>query len=274
MLCSRLEDAARLTDPRYVAEPKLDGQRAQLHVRQGRTVHLYSRPGRELLRHPGMAWLQGIAWPLASAVLDGEAVAGDGHEGIYSVFEERNKTGGDLAFLAFDVLELDGRSVMREPWTHRRKRLEDLLEGQRLARFGLVPVVEDAHSLWKTWVGMGGEGIVLKERTSPYRPGLRSPAWLKLKPKLTLDVVIAGGSSRRIPWGDWGEAVMLELRYAHPRGGAEVQIRQAVRIPHDQSFELCVGQRAEVVCWGVMPSGMLRHPVFMRWLGRQWPPRT
>jgi ATP-dependent DNA ligase len=115
MLCSRLEDAARLTDPRYVAEPKLDGQRAQLHVRQGRTVHLYSRPGRELLRHPGMAWLQGIAWPLASAVLDGEAVAGDGHEGIYSVFEERNKTGGDLAFLAFDVLELDGRSVMREP---------------------------------------------------------------------------------------------------------------------------------------------------------------
>jgi ATP-dependent DNA ligase len=74
MLCSRLEDAARLTDPRYVAEPKLDGQRAQIHVHQGRTVHLYSRPGRELLRHPGMAWLQGIAWPLASAVLDGEAV--------------------------------------------------------------------------------------------------------------------------------------------------------------------------------------------------------
>jgi ATP-dependent DNA ligase len=60
--------------------------------------------------------------------------------------------------------------------------------------------------------GQGGEGIVLKERTSLYRPGLRSPAWLKLKPKLTLEVVIAGGSSRRIPWRHWGEAVMLELR--------------------------------------------------------------
>jgi hypothetical protein len=40
-------------------------------------------------------------------VLDGEAVAGDGHEGIQAVFTERNRVGGDLAFLAFDVLELD-----------------------------------------------------------------------------------------------------------------------------------------------------------------------
>jgi ATP-dependent DNA ligase len=45
---------------------------------------------------------------------------------------------------------------------------------------------------------VGGEGIVLKERTSFYRPGVRSPAWLKLKPKLTLDVVVTGGSPDRI----------------------------------------------------------------------------
>jgi hypothetical protein len=37
MLSSRLENAARLTDPRYIAEPKLDGEHAQLHVYQGRT---------------------------------------------------------------------------------------------------------------------------------------------------------------------------------------------------------------------------------------------
>jgi ATP-dependent DNA ligase len=58
MLCTRLGNPARLTDPRYVAEPKLDGQRAQLHVREGRTAYLFSRPGRDLLRHPGMAWLR------------------------------------------------------------------------------------------------------------------------------------------------------------------------------------------------------------------------
>ena len=63
-----------------------------------------------------------------------------------------------------------------------------------------------------------------------YRPGLRSPAWLKLKPKLTLEVIVTGGSARRIAWGDWGEVVVLGLRYQHPRTGATVEIRQAVRM--------------------------------------------
>jgi len=52
MLATRLEDPRRLADPRYIAEPKLDGQRAQLHVRAHRTVHAFSRPGRELIRPP------------------------------------------------------------------------------------------------------------------------------------------------------------------------------------------------------------------------------
>jgi ATP-dependent DNA ligase len=47
MLATRLEDPRRLADPRYSAEPKLDGQRAQLHVRDHRTIHAFSRPGRE-----------------------------------------------------------------------------------------------------------------------------------------------------------------------------------------------------------------------------------
>ena len=72
----------------------------------------------------------------------------------------------------------------------------------------------------------------------------RSPAWLKLKPKLTLDVRVTGGSGDRIAWGDWGESVMLELAYKHPR----------------------TGKRASLVCWGVMSSGMLRRPLFVAWL--------
>jgi hypothetical protein len=198
-------------------------------------------------------------------VLDGEAVAGDGHEGIQSVFTERNRIGGELAFLAFDLLEIDGRSVMREPWTHRRKRLEDLLDGRRVERIGLVPVTGDAPALWEAWVGMGGEGIVLKDRGSIYRPGVRSPVWLKLKPKVTLEAVVTAGSTKAIPWGDWGLAVMLELRYVHPRTGDAVEIRQAVRIRRDEPFELRTGARAELLCWGVMPTGMLRHPLFLRW---------
>jgi ATP-dependent DNA ligase len=55
---------------------------------------------------------------------------------------------------------------MREPWRDRRKRLEDVLNVQRIPRVAVVPVTEDAAHLYEPWVGMGGEGIVLKDRAS------------------------------------------------------------------------------------------------------------
>ena len=55
---------------------------------------------------------------------------------------------------------------------------------------------------------------------------------------------------------------MLELAYKHPRTGKRTQIRQAVGIARQQPFELKVGAEASVMCWGVMPSGMLRHRCF------------
>ena len=76
---------------------------------------------------------------------------------------------------------------------------------------------------------------------------------------------VTGGSEERIAWGDWGEAVMLELAYKHPRTGKRTVIKQAVRVARQEPFELKVGLKAAVVCWGVMPSGMLRHPLFLRW---------
>jgi ATP-dependent DNA ligase len=80
------------------------------------------------------------------AVLDGESCAGDGHEGIQAVFEQRNQIGGDMSFLAFDLLEVDGQRTIHEPWTDRRKRLEDLFAIRTLLCVGLVPVTEDARS--------------------------------------------------------------------------------------------------------------------------------
>ncbi len=70
-------------------------------------------------------------------------------------------------------------------------------------------------------------------------------------------MIVTGGRAHRIAWGEWGEAVMLELAYKHPRTGKLIQIRQAVRIARHEPFELRVQKRAQLVCWGVMPSGML-----------------
>ena len=107
-----------------------------------------------------MARCRDLRWPLDATVLDGEACAGDGHEGIQAVFEERNRDGGDMSFLAFDLLTLDGQDIMREPWAARRKRLEDVFAGLTLPRVGLVPITEDAATLYETWVGWGGEARV------------------------------------------------------------------------------------------------------------------
>ena len=61
---------------------------------------------------------------------------------------------------------------MSEPWTDRRKRLEDFGASLDLPRVTIVPVTDDAARLWALWVGrQGGEGIMLKERSAPLPAG-------------------------------------------------------------------------------------------------------
>ena len=81
--------------------------------------------------------------------------------------------------------------------------------------------------------------------------------------RLARSTMVTGGSAERIAWGDWGEAVMLEFRFTHPRTGADAEVRQVVRVPRGLPFTLRISEPVVLVCWGVMPSGMLRHPVLM-----------
>jgi len=62
MLYSRLERPERLTERRYIAEPKLGGQPARFTIRGGRAVACYGCPGRDVLRHAGMAWRRTLAF--------------------------------------------------------------------------------------------------------------------------------------------------------------------------------------------------------------------
>ena len=78
--------------------------------------------------------------------------------------------------------------------------------------------------------------------------------------------LVTDGSGELVAWGDWGVAAWLDLAYRHPRTGALIENRQAVRVPRDEEVPLRIGARAELVCWGIMPSGMLRHPILLRWL--------
>ena len=55
--------------------------------------------------------------------------------------------------------------------------------------------------------------------------------WPKVKLKLSLDVTVTGGSAEVIPWGDQGQAVMLELRHGHSRQNTQVTFGREVRVP-------------------------------------------
>jgi ATP-dependent DNA ligase len=155
---------------------------------------------------------------------------------------------------------------MAEPWTDRRKRLEDLFpEGVTDFRVQLVPTFEDAARLWRVWVlEWGGEGIVLKDRRSAYRPGARSSAWLKAKHKLSLTVEVLHCAPELVRWGDWGQACVKAFAYRDPRSGEQVTAEQAVRVPNADEWTPQRGP-AEILCWGVLRSGLLRHPMFVGW---------
>jgi len=55
------------------------------------------------------------------------------------------------------------------------------------------------------------------------------------------------------------------LSYKHPHTGETVQIDEIVRVPQPDTFTLNIGAAGTVQCWGFLPDGRLRHPIWMGW---------
>ena len=171
------------TGPQWAYEIKHDGFRF-LAVRQRKQVRIYSRGGHDWSKQlPAITdALQALA--ARSVVLDGEGVicGRDGKSDFDSMRACFSRQGAPDAFLyAFDVLELDGRDLRKEPWHVRRAALTQLLrEGSPGIR--LCEHIEDADGavVFRAACTMGLEGIVAKRRDSRYHSG-RSRDWIKIK---------------------------------------------------------------------------------------------
>jgi bifunctional non-homologous end joining protein LigD len=164
----------------WVHEIKHDGIRVIARKTQ-LGVRLYSRPGNDLTgRFPLIA--EAVARLRArSCILDGEAVA-CGDDGI-AVFDRiRYKRYDDTVFVyAFDLIELDGDDLRREPLEKRKATLARLLARAGFA-VRLNEHLEHANGVhvFEHACRMGLEGTVSKRKGSPYRSG-RSLDWLKAK---------------------------------------------------------------------------------------------
>ena len=90
----------------------------------------------------------------------------------------------------FDCLYLDGRPIVQEPLERRREWLQDALKDQSTYRLSVA--MDDGAALFDAVRERGLEGIMAKLRQSPYLPGRRSDAWLKVKARRTAECIIVG----------------------------------------------------------------------------------
>jgi len=125
--------------------------------------------------------LAGLAVRVAarSAILDGELVVvdGSGRADARGLARRLSGTAGaPSAFLAFDLLHLDGRSLLSQPLVRRREALRRVLRpGDEVVA---VPAIAgEGIALYQAAVAQGIAGIMARQRSSPYLPGIRSRLW-------------------------------------------------------------------------------------------------
>jgi bifunctional non-homologous end joining protein LigD len=173
----------------WAFEGKWDGYRLLVETDHG-ALRVRSRSGRDVTgEYPQ---LHSLAADLADhhAVFDGEVVALD-VSGVPNFNEMQNRgRSTHIEFWAFDLLYLDGRSLLRAKYTDRRKLLETLSRAGHLIVRDLLP--GDGAEALEYSREHGWEGVIAKKRDSTYQPGRRSASWIKEKYWKTQEVVIGG----------------------------------------------------------------------------------
>jgi DNA ligase-1 len=198
-------------------EWKYDGARVQIH-KDGEKVRIFSRRLEDVTASLPEIVQTAKRIRADSAILDGEAVA-IGKDGRPMAFQEilkrfRRKYNVEklalqipLHLFLFDLIYLDGKSVVDLPLTERRKLLERIASADPsiLADQIQSDSPELAEKIYRQALDAGHEGLILKNPTSVYAPGKRGKNWLKIKPVMeTLDLVVIGAK-----WGEGRRASFL-----------------------------------------------------------------
>ncbi len=170
-------------------------------------------------------------------------------------------------FAAFDLLYMNGKSVMDEPLYKRIKLLHEIVVPSNV--ISVVPSYGDGENLFSQVKTMGLEGIVSKRRESKYRMDFRSPDWLKIKNYLYETVSI--GAIRK---GDFGWSLIKNQKYV---GLTEFVPPQARKAFSGISEQLVTGEDKHWIyldpklsylvkfqCW--TKKGLMRSPSFVEFV--------
>ncbi len=281
------------TGTQWAYEFKWDGIRALVDISAGQ-LRITSRNDNDVTAaYPELA---GLATVSEDVLLDGEIVAFADGRPSFSLLQSRMHARGrqvaalaraaPVTLLAFDVLRLYGVDLCERPYAERRATLERL--GLNGPHWTVPPVFDDGPATSAASTEQGLEGVVAKRLTSTYRPGQRSPHWVKVKHTRTADLVVGGwkpgegGRTGRIGSLLAGAYAGDRLMFAgHVGSGLTedlvVTLGRVLRTLRRPSSPFAGGvppEQARAAVWcepvlvievrftGWTPDGRIRHPVF------------
>jgi len=165
--------------PGWIHEIKHDGFRI-LARRNSAGVRLITRQGNDFTPRFPLAAAAVAALPAHSFLIDGEAIVTNG-DGL-AVFDliRHKRHGSEAVLVAFDLIELEGDDLRREPIEQRKAKLAKLVRGPHPGIAFNAHFIVDGDIVFEHACKLGCEGIVSKRLGSPYRSG-RSPHWVKVK---------------------------------------------------------------------------------------------
>lgn len=196
-------------------EHKLDGARVQIHKREN-DVRIFSRRLTDVTSSlPEIVQMVRKNVKAEKAILEGEVIAVNSQgypipfqhlmrrfKRVHAIEDMIKKI--PVKLYLFDVLYLDGESLISLPYTQRRQILADHAGEVQLTKQLVTDKMEEAERFLKESMDAGHEGLVAKKLDSEYTPGIRGKRWLKIKPVLApLDLVIVAaeyGYGRRHEW--------------------------------------------------------------------------
>lgn len=176
----------------WIYEIKLDGYRA-LAVKSNGNVSFRSRNDNDFGARfsPIVQALQNMP---DETIIDGELVALD-EEGkpSFSLLQNHRSSQAPIVYYVFDILTLDGRSLIDQPLSKRRKVLEEKVLVRLSEPIRYSPQLDaPLPDLISSVKSQGLEGLIAKRRDSVYEPGLRSGAWQKMRVNEGQELVIGG----------------------------------------------------------------------------------
>ena len=206
---------------------KLDGIRIQVH-RSGDEVAVFTRSLDDITTRMPEVVEAVRHLPVREIVLDGEAMALDaaGRPRPFQETSSRAATRGAVTVALspyfFDLLHLDGTDLLDQPGRERWAALADTLPSSLIVGRTNAMSEEEAAAAFAAALADGQEGVVIKATEAPYDVGRRGSAWVKVKPRHTLDLVVLAvewGHGRRRGW-----LSNLHLGARDPRTGGFVML--------------------------------------------------